>query len=112
MPLSSSAQYQQQQQQSPTVRPDAQPAPGDQQPQEDFNYRTSQVNQKGETLPAGAKQWTPFGQPYFGPGIGGTLKRYAWTMMGSPNGQNDDRWTRFQELSQGGQYGQAAGEFV
>ncbi len=102
----------QQPSQPPTNTQNTQPAQPAQQPQEEFDYKTSQVNQKGEALPAGAKQWTPFGQPYFGPGIGGTMKRYAWSMMGSPSGQNDERWTRFQELTQGGQYGQAAGEFV
>jgi hypothetical protein len=73
-------------------------------PEPEFDYKTSQVNQKGESLPAGAKQWTPMGQPYFGPGIGGTLKRYAWTMMGNPNGQNDANWTRFLEMAQSDQF--------
>ncbi len=79
-------------------------APQQPQPEPEFDYKTSQVNPKGEALPAGAKQWTPMGQPYFGPGIGGTLKRYAWTMMGSPTGQDDSRWTKFLELSQSPQF--------
>jgi hypothetical protein len=65
-----------------------------------WDYKTSPVNLKGETLPAGAQQWTPFGQPYFGKGIGGTVKKYAWALMGSPTqGTEGERWQRFDELT-------------
>jgi hypothetical protein len=70
----------------------------------EWDYKTSPVNQKGEALPAGAKQWTPFGQAYFGPGLGGTIKRYAWSMMGSPTGQDDSRWERFLEMTRTSQF--------
>jgi hypothetical protein len=113
MPLSSSAQYQQRQQQSPRViqpgqetnapRPErdqeqaVQPAPTNSQ---EWDYKASPVNQKGETLPAGAKSWTPFGAPYFGPGLSGTLKKYAWSLMGSPTqGAEGDRWQKFLGLT-------------
>jgi hypothetical protein len=118
MPLSSAYQQQLEQQQeiAQNVPASSGPPPGQsqqQQPnQQDWDYKTSPVNQKGEALPAGAKQWTPFGQPYFGPGLGGTLRRYAWSMMGSPSGQNDERWAKFQELTKAKDYGAAAGEFI
>jgi hypothetical protein len=65
-----------------------------------WDYKTSPVNLKGESLPAGAQQWTPFGQPYFGKGIGGTVKKYAWALMGSPTqGTEGERWQRFDELT-------------
>jgi hypothetical protein len=74
-----------------------QPAPSN---SKEWDYKSSPVNQKGESLPAGAKSWTPFGQPYFGPGLGGTIKRYAHSLMGSPAGQDDGRWERFLEMTE------------
>jgi hypothetical protein len=92
-----------------TVQKKQPTAPTTQQPAQQFSsapdpatwdYKTSAVNLKGETLPAGAQQWTPFGQPYFGKGIGGTVKKYAWALMGSPTqGTEGERWQRFDELT-------------
>lgn len=83
-------------------QPSASPTPQQQQqrPQEEFDYKTSEVNQRGETLPAGASSWSPMGTPYFGAGLSGTMKRYAWSLMGSPSGQDDSRWERFLQLSE------------
>ena len=76
----------------------AMPAP---QNSSEWDYKKSPVNQKGESLPSGAESWTPFGQPYFGGGIAGTVKKYAWTLMGSPTqGPENDRWGKFLELTQ------------
>lgn len=121
MPLSSAYQQQQQLQQKraagvvqPTpAAPGTQTAPRNREQQAQptqqyqvapdpatWDYRTSPVNLKGEALPAGAKSWTPFGQPYFGKGLSGTLKKYAWSLMGSPvQGGEADRWARFVELT-------------
>jgi hypothetical protein len=108
MPLSSSAQYNLQQQQQQGQPQSAQPGQPQQPPEpqnaQEWDYKNNPVNPKGETLPAGAKSWTPLGTPYFGAGIGGTLKRYAWMFMGSPTGQDDSRWEKFQELTQTPQF--------
>jgi hypothetical protein len=107
MPLSSYAQQQQQQQREQANNPppdttsantgQGQPAP---QNSKEWDYKSSPVNQKGEALPAGAKSWTPFGQPYFGPGLSGTIKRYTHALMGSPTGQEDGRWEKFLQLTE------------
>jgi hypothetical protein len=66
----------------------------------EWDYKNSPVNQKGESLPSGAEGWSPFGSPYFGSGLSGTLKRYAWSLMGSPTqGDEEERWGRFLELT-------------
>jgi hypothetical protein len=53
---------------------------------ENWDYKTSPVNLQGDLLPEGAQSWTPHGTPYFGQGIGGTLKKYAWMLTGdNPN---------------------------
>ena len=52
-------------------------------------------------LPKGAQGWTPFGQPYFGKGIQGTLKKYQWMFFGSPTGgQQLDVYNRQQEIQE------------
>jgi hypothetical protein len=84
-----------------------QPVPQPVQPQNsaEWDYKKSPVNNKGESLPSGAEGWTPFGQPYFGAGIKGTLKRYAWSLMGSPTqGDEEERWGRFLELTGSGDF--------
>jgi hypothetical protein len=97
----SNAQTQRQQQQpanAPRPQQEQQPTAPD---PATWNYKTSPVNLKGETLPTGAQSWTPFGQPYFGQGLGGTLKKYAWSLMGSPTqGAEEDRWAKFNQLTQ------------
>ncbi len=94
------------------VTPHPQQSQQPQQPQvapEDFDYKTSVVNQRGESLPAGAQGWTPMGNPYFGSGIAGTLKKYAWGLFGSPTqGTEEDRWARFYELTTDPNGGEAA----
>lgn len=123
MPISSAYQFQKEQQKKVQEQANLPPPPdtterntgfGQPEPQssQEWDYRTSPVNQKGESLPAGAKSWTPFGQAYFGEGIRGTLKKYAWMMMGSPIGQEDQRWEKFLDLSQNRQYLEAGGELV
>jgi hypothetical protein len=109
MPLSSAYQQQLQQQQDraegvPASNTGGYSPPPEPQNAQEWDYKNNPVNPKGETLPAGAKSWTPMGTPYFGPGIGGTLKRYAWMFMGSPTGQDDSRWEKFQELTQTPQF--------
>jgi hypothetical protein len=102
MPLSTSAKYNKEQQEkfsSADAPIQGQPPPQQPQNAQEWDYKNNPVNQKGESLPAGAKGWTPTGQAYFGEGIGGTLKRYAWSMMGSPSGQDDDRWERFIDMT-------------
>ncbi|RPI89173.1 MAG: hypothetical protein EHM40_21335, partial [Chloroflexi bacterium] len=95
MPLSAAAQFEQEKQQNLEAQGNPAPMPTN---SKEWDWKASPVNQKGETLPAGAQGWTPFGQPYFGPGLSGTLKRYQWSLMGSP-GAEDDRWAKFQELT-------------
>jgi hypothetical protein len=111
MPLSSAAQYQKEKQKTPTVtQPGASAAPQTQAQEQsprpaptnsaEWDYKASPVNQKGEPLPAGAKGWTPFGNAYFGAGLSGTLKKYAWSLMGSPTqGPEADRWKEFYDLT-------------
>lgn len=101
MPLSSAYQQQQQAQQNLEPPSPSQPTTPPPESAKDWNYRDSPVNQRGEQLPAGAEGWTPFGAPYFGPGLGGTVKKYAWSLMGSPTeGDEEERWGRFLELTQ------------
>jgi hypothetical protein len=107
MPITNQQQQVLKQQQEQLAQKQAQApvtAPQPQQPKPqssaEWDYKSSVVNPNGETLPAGAKGWTPFGQPYFGPGLGGTIKKYAWSLMGSPTqGPDEDRWQSFLDLT-------------
>lgn len=50
--------------------------------------------------PAGASTYDALGRPYFGPGITGTLKRYAWQFLGSPTtGLGAENWKRILDLN-------------
>lgn len=78
--------------QLPQNQPQQKPPQSAQQPQQpaqpagEWNYKDSPINPNGDVLPEGAEGWTPHGSPYFGQGIGGTLKKYAWMLTGdNPN---------------------------
>lgn len=75
------------------------PRPQDAAPPPDpknWQYKGAIAGPNGEQLPSGAQGWTPYGQPYFGKGIGGTLKKYQWMMFGSPtSGQQAGLWDEY-----------------
>jgi hypothetical protein len=65
------------------------------QPAPQWNYRTATTDMQGQPLPAGAQGFDPLGRPFFGDGIKGTLKRYYWQLMGSPQtGLGADNWEK------------------
>lgn len=69
--------------------------PSQQAAQPQFDYKTSTTDMQGRPLPAGAQGFDPLGRPYFGEGIKGTLKRYYWQLMGSPQtGLGADNWDK------------------
>lgn len=72
-----------------------QPSQQPTQPQQQFDYKTANTDMQGQPLPAGSQQFDPLGRPYFGEGIKGTLKRYYWQLMGSPQtGLGADNWDK------------------
>jgi hypothetical protein len=73
------------QQQAQTQQPTQQP----------WDYKGAQTDMQGQPAPAGAQGFDPLGRPYFGEGIKGTLKRYYWQLMGSPQtGLGADNWDK------------------
>jgi hypothetical protein len=56
---------------------------------QNWDYQTATTDMQGNPLPEGAKGFDPLGRPYFGPGLPGTLKRYAWQLMGSPSSSTE-----------------------
>jgi hypothetical protein len=62
---------------------------GNQSPLE-FDYKTSQTNQLGESLPEGSKGWTPQGQVDWGGGLNGWAKKVYYNITGGDN--RDDVW--------------------
>ncbi len=93
--------------------PEPSNAPSQQQPQQPFddqlsplapkkgewNYKDSPVNPQGDLLPEGAEGWTPHGTPYFGQGIAGTLKKYAWMLTGDNPNKLIDKTAASQQMS-------------
>lgn len=53
--------------------------------QAEFDYKTSQVNQFGETLPENAKGWTPQGQVDWGGGLTGWANKVYHNVTGGDN---------------------------
>lgn len=69
-------------------------------PQENWDYKGAPTDRAGQPPPAGAQGFDPLGRPYFGPGLMGTLKRYAWQFLGEPqSGLGADNWKRIVDLS-------------
>lgn len=102
-------QQQQYIQQIRPPRPDADMPPPD---PKNWDYKGA-LGMQGETLPAGAQGWTPFGQPYFGKGIGGTLKKYQWMLFGAPtSGSQSDLWEQYVEANNFGEKASLLGQGI
>ena len=73
----------------PQGNPNGNPNGGEQ----PWDYKTATTDMQGMQAPAGANGFDPMGRPNFGSGITGTLKRYYWQLMGSPqSGIGADNW--------------------
>jgi hypothetical protein len=77
---------------------------------EDWDYK-GKVGPQGEALPDDAIGWTPRGDPYFGPGFQGTLKKWNWRLKGKPGGNvGPADWDRYDELVKARDELQAGGD--
>lgn len=57
-----------------------------------WDYKTAQFGLHGEDLPDGAEGWTPYGQPFFGGGVMGKLKEYAWNFKKDIQAADPEEW--------------------
>jgi hypothetical protein len=69
-------------------------------PEGEWDYRKNTLDPRGNQLPAGAQGWMPNGDPAWGGGVAGTLKKYAWVLQGKPYGgtTKGDNWSAMADL--------------
>lgn len=68
---------------------------------ETWDFKTAQFGLNGEKLPEGAEGWTPYGQPFFGGGIKGKFKEYAWMMTKDIKHSSSEDWQQIRDQFKG-----------
>jgi len=66
-------------------------------PQENWDYETATHDMQGNPLPEGALQFDPYGRPYFGSDLMGTLQRYKYEFTKDVDAPTAAKWD---EISQ------------
>jgi hypothetical protein len=62
-----------------------------------WDWKTAEFGMHGEKLPDNAKSWTPYGQPYFGQGLMGKLKEYAWSFTKDVEAPDSEDWNTIKD---------------
>lgn len=62
-----------------------------------WNYKNSILGPRGEQLPKNAQGWTPYGTPYFGPGLKGKLQQYGWMFTRNIQAPEPEEWEALKE---------------